>query len=294
MVHFSGIDSNSPGPALETALCELEKEFSIRLTLHDCRARFFDEAGQPFFERRNYHAVPFCQDGRFPNSEGDKRCKLDCAFAVETVAQQKRQSFRHLCWKGVCELVVPIFEDGRMQCLFYAGPYREQEKNFEACNAPAYLRSEWERLPVWDDAKAELLNRKLLLFGHGMLFYVPEARCPSNPATRRGVIRRFLLERSGEPIVFSDLCRELALSPSRCRAVIHHHFGVPFQKLLDTERLIRAQLLLKTTDQPLKTIAEATGFRNEYYFNRFFRKQTGTSPGRYRKMFLNEKQLAET
>lgn len=45
-----------------------------------------------------------------------------------------------------------------------------------------------------------------------------------------------------------------------------------------------AERLLKETDLTLVKVSEALGFRDEYYFNAFFRREVGVSPGEYRKL----------
>ena len=49
------------------------------------------------------------------------------------------------------------------------------------------------------------------------------------------------------------------------------------------ERMTRARNLLLSTEYPLKTIAQATGFSNEFYFSRCFRDFYGMPPGEYRR-----------
>lgn len=55
----------------------------------------------------------------------------------------------------------------------------------------------------------------------------------------------------------------------------------PVQDLLRM-RLEGACNLLVTTEDSLKQIAEETGFCDEYYFSRIFRKHLGTTPGAFR------------
>jgi len=56
------------------------------------------------------------------------------------------------------------------------------------------------------------------------------------------------------------------------------------QKPLDflTElRIQQAKLLLRSTNEPLRKIAQRVGFTDEYYFNRRFRQTTGLTPKQY-------------
>jgi AraC-like DNA-binding protein len=58
--------------------------------------------------------------------------------------------------------------------------------------------------------------------------------------------------------------------------------GASLQQLKDEARRERATELLYRTDQPLKQIASAVGFRNEKSFIRAFRQWTGASPSAFR------------
>lgn len=88
-------------------------------------------------------------------------------------------------------------------------------------------------------------------------------------------------------LCLNDISSHVNMSP--------HHLSAVFKKtkkqnLSDTITLIRiakAQILLKTTDYPLKEISEKVGYANQYYFSACFKKRTGVNPSAYR---LNEQQ----
>ena len=50
-------------------------------------------------------------------------------------------------------------------------------------------------------------------------------------------------------------------------------------------RLRRIKQLLTSTDYILPRIAEESGFAYHEYMSRFFRKQTGMTPGEYRRKY---------
>ena len=66
-----------------------------------------------------------------------------------------------------------------------------------------------------------------------------------------------------------------------------------FRKFEDTspgeyivkKRTQRIEKLLADSNLSLKEISETMNFNNEYYFNTFFKKHAGMTPGAYRKMF---------
>ena len=46
----------------------------------------------------------------------------------------------------------------------------------------------------------------------------------------------------------------------------------------------RAKELLKNTDKPINAIALETGYVNEKYFRKLFKKMVGIKPSEYRKL----------
>ena len=44
-----------------------------------------------------------------------------------------------------------------------------------------------------------------------------------------------------------------------------------------------AKRLLETTDEPIARVGELSGYPDQFYFSRNFRKETGENPTKYRK-----------
>lgn len=86
----------------------------------------------------------------------------------------------------------------------------------------------------------------------------------------------------------AKLAKLANLSPSRFHTVFRELTGsgpMEYQKKL---RLNAAFRLVLTTDEKLKSIAEKTGFCNEFHLSRDFRRNYGKSPREYRKMESRE------
>lgn len=271
MKFIDGIDPHSPGRALAMALNDLEKRFGIALTIHDCRGMLNDSAGRPLFPGRNMHMHPYCIAGRFKQENWNRRCHQQCMVEAEAVASGAKRPFRHDCWKGVSELVVPIERDGTLILLIYAGGFRSPGAEIPDC-IPPELRTIRSDMPEADDLLFEELARELLLFGQGIRHYLDLSH------DRRGVpvgnadrIRRFLEDHAHEPVGLAELARWMNLSRSHACHLVKYHFGKPFHALLLEERLTRACNLLRTTEMPLKAVAAAVGFSNDF-------TSTGFSP----------------
>lgn len=63
--------------------------------------------------------------------------------------------------------------------------------------------------------------------------------------------------------------------------------GTTIFAYLNNLRLEQAKQLLATTQLSLEEIASHTGFSDEFYFNRFFKKRTMITPARYRRQWIS-------
>jgi AraC-like DNA-binding protein len=84
----------------------------------------------------------------------------------------------------------------------------------------------------------------------------------------------------------SKLAKLANLSPSRFHTVFKKITGTGPMEYHKKLRLNAAFRLLVTTDEKLKSIAEKTGFCNEFHLSRDFKGNYGKSPREYRKMEL--------
>lgn len=82
------------------------------------------------------------------------------------------------------------------------------------------------------------------------------------------------------------LCRSLAVSHSHLCREFQKSYGTTTVKYLIQRRIEFAQHLLKTTGQPVKTIAFSCGFRDEIHFMKSFKRIVGCSPTQYRKSHI--------
>jgi len=59
--------------------------------------------------------------------------------------------------------------------------------------------------------------------------------------------------------------------------------GMTFQEVVREERMKKARMLLKETNQTVETIAANVGYENVEHFNRLFKKAYDMTPVQYRK-----------
>jgi AraC-like DNA-binding protein len=92
----------------------------------------------------------------------------------------------------------------------------------------------------------------------------------------------FMRENLTRPMALRELAQLARMSISRYEAAFTKRLGIPPMRYLNQMRAQHACRLLTETDHPAKLIAEAIGMEDPYYFSRWFKKQMGVSPSRYR------------
>lgn len=285
MLNFDMLDHINPALPEEffpRALEEFEVRWHVVVTVHDHRGLLYGPDGRPLLQGRCHHGHMLCEFQRYSRKEWDRNCLRECGFLSESEALHRLRPFRQRCWKGIAELVVPIERNHQAVLLFYAGPFRGEESAVR--NLPEEYRAEWELLRELEPGPVEEMARELLLLGEGMLSFLERSRRSEEAQeSRKQQIRRFIDEHVHEAISLEDLAEWINLSPSRVSHLVQKFFGYSFQKLVMTERMTRARNLLLSTEYPLKMIAQAAGFSNEFYFSRCFREFYGRPPGEYRR-----------
>ncbi len=84
----------------------------------------------------------------------------------------------------------------------------------------------------------------------------------------------------------SSLAEDLGIGSSSLSRVLHGSFGVAYNDLVNSRRIMDAERLLndpKHADMSVDDIGVQVGFRNRQSFFSAFKKHTGTTPGQYKK-----------
>jgi AraC-like DNA-binding protein len=89
------------------------------------------------------------------------------------------------------------------------------------------------------------------------------------------------------PITVDELATICSYSPDYFSKQFKQIYRVGPNKFIQEKRIERSQLLLLTTNDSLKEIAEKVGLDNISYFSRLFKKHTGKTPAFFRKEQVN-------
>ena len=95
----------------------------------------------------------------------------------------------------------------------------------------------------------------------------------------------FIQQNYQDKISLEDIASSSAVSRRECLRCFRQCIGkTPYDYLMEY-RIGAAAKMLKATDASVTSVAERAGFSNSAYFGKIFKKETGMTPGEYRKMY---------
>lgn len=264
----------------ESAITGLERVLGAHITIIDNHGLFHTPTGQLIFPamRQSHRKLAACQCGF------STRCIDFCRHRMNEQCLHQPTPFVKTCWKGVREIVVPLRGDGQHWGMFYFGAWRIPDADTDPALPPEFA-DHYRALPVWQDDVFTAVTPLLEAFVAGLITRLIELHTVVHPSLDRArricdYIRHHAATSTAS---LTDLADTLGLSCSRTSRVLNEQFGCNFTTLLHQERVNRAKVLLRSTDDKLAAIALATGFTDEYHFSKVFHKHTGLPPGKYRR-----------
>lgn len=136
--------------------------------------------------------------------------------------------------------------------------------------------------------EAETRLRALLVRWIARHADAPPTGRPPRPEPRAVRLGREILEdRFAEDLSLADLAQVAGLSPFHFARLFQSAFGLPPHAYLNQVRVRRAEALLATSMR-LADVAAEVGFADQSHLTRQFKRLTGLTPARYRKI-LQEK-----
>lgn len=92
-----------------------------------------------------------------------------------------------------------------------------------------------------------------------------------------------------EPLSLESVAEIIPLSSYYFSRLFKREVGVNFSDFLLHKRLENAKRILETTDESILDVSLATGFREQSYFCKVFKKHNGLTPSDYRKSLKNRR-----
>lgn len=108
---------------------------------------------------------------------------------------------------------------------------------------------------------------------------------PECDAETLGPLLTWITENLGEPMSVESLARQSAMSARTFARRFREETGTTPHAWISSQRVLRAEQLLETTDRSVDQIADDVGFANAATLRHHFTRARGLSPQRYRRTF---------
>ncbi|MFE1198019.1 helix-turn-helix domain-containing protein [Streptomyces olivaceoviridis] len=120
-----------------------------------------------------------------------------------------------------------------------------------------------------------------------------DARVLGRPAAVAEEFTRLIARPEAAGWTVRECAGRLGVTPGYLTQAVRAATGRPPGRLLIEARVYQAQQLLAHTRLSVRQVAARTGFTDPAYFSRFFRRETGSSPGDFRKHHSHRDQSLE-
>ncbi|HEY0827131.1 MAG TPA: AraC family transcriptional regulator [Bacilli bacterium] len=142
------------------------------------------------------------------------------------------------------------------------------------------------------------LTEAVKSLGYALLCSFPQvfnAQKSGQPGSDRGRLTRmsfsrvlnqaqmFIRDNLSQPLLLDDVAATIHVSRRHLSRLFSEQTGQTYIHYVKQERIRHAAHVLKTTNRPIKEIAELTGFGSVHYFTNVFTAEMGRSPGQYRR-----------
>jgi len=141
-----------------------------------------------------------------------------------------------------------------------------------------------ELLPLMGAADPGACLQRSIVVGSLVLRLYRQRACSDRTPAARDTVRlvvEYLDEHYREAVRPEQLARRFTLSYTHLRRLFRQAVGQSMKEYIICKRISHAKALLHDGVRPIKRVAAAVGYDDEYYFMRLFRRHTGVSAGQF-------------
>ncbi len=103
--------------------------------------------------------------------------------------------------------------------------------------------------------------------------------------TRIAFVKRYIADNKNTLLTCRDIADQCHFNTKYLGRIFKEQTGMTLLEYIHAEKIRQAQEYLANGELSLSEISAALGFANEYYFNSFFKRESGMTPGLYKKLF---------
>ena len=218
--------------------------------------------------------------------QGFRACQCS-DVALLKKCRENRQAEIHVCHAGLVDIAVPILYENEILGYVVLGQLKKERLFSDLPEKPALstwnndeMQALYDSLPLYDDQKAKsVLRIAVMLTKHILLENMLR---PSPEGSLERAIA-FIEQHLESALDVQTISKGAGLSKSALYQLFHKRLQCTVSEYVNQRRVERAIQLLRDSALSVEEIAARTGFSRASYFTRIFRRQTGTTPLKYRK-----------
>ncbi|MBP5375371.1 MAG: helix-turn-helix transcriptional regulator [Bacteroidaceae bacterium] len=151
-------------------------------------------------------------------------------------------------------------------------------KSYDTSTKMSGYVERYQKMALWE--KMELRGAMLMIMSH----FIKEAKPRIwTSDDRMKQVLKHIHEHIADGIDVEVLANVACVTKTYFIRLFRQEFGLSPVQYINRKKVERAQLLLFSTDMPVKEVAYKMGISDHSYFIRLFRKVTGTTPQEYRR-----------
>lgn len=268
--------------ALRSLLKDFYEITRIRITVFDVDMRELVSWPEQF--------PPFCRAIRSTDA-GSAACR-DCDRVACAAAAKQRGAYIYRCHAGLTEAVVPLYVGEVLVGYLWCGhvfSYPSFEEGIveivHCCTALPLASSDLEAACAVQPIITEEYVRSAARILHATASYlILEHMATLREDSEAACLDRYLTAHFTQPITAEKVCDALRLSRSQLYRLSSQLYGCGVSRHVRTLRIAYAKkLLANKQEMSIAEVAGACGYSDYNYFIAVFTRETGVSPGIWRR-----------
>ena len=220
-----------------------------------------------------------------------KKCDSSNLVHMKAVARDRKMHC-YTCHAGLMEAILPIEYENVLIAYLQIGQFRDEAEVFSsprimrACTLPDEFDADtlfplYEQVPVVSREKLRAVCDMMEIL---IKYFWVEGLIHYNRSMLSIRIEQYITEHLSESLSTPELCHAFRLSKNALYQLFREEFDTTVNTFIVKKRIEAAKnFLLLDPTLNVTEIAVACGFSDYNYFIRLFKKETGTTPLRYRK-----------
>ncbi len=225
------------------------------------------------------------------DGEGHRRCE-DCDARAVRACAEMRGVYRYRCHLGLCEVALPLYENGVPIAYLSFGQYLDEtpvERQWERTEkALSWYQGDRKALREAFWGLRQYSFRETVAYAEILqaltAYILKEGIIRSAEYTDLQRLEMYLDEHFRESLSLKRVAADLHMGTTKlCQLARQLPGGVTVTQAVTARRIGAAKDLLLQSETPISAVAEAVGYSDYNYFTKVFKAQTGSTPSAYRK-----------